>query len=97
MISPNRVGDLALSAAGTGSCPGDEGIICDGVTAPAASYRIYLLYVATILGRAMPGCFSLPPACGSSKYMHSPTIFVGVFIIWSVGAWKLLGFSPYIS
>ena len=33
----NRVGDPALSAVGTGSCPMDEGIYFhDGVTAPAA-------------------------------------------------------------
>ena len=36
MIAPNRVGDLALSATGTGSCPVDEGYFCDEVTAPAA-------------------------------------------------------------
>ena len=50
MMWLNRVGDLALSATGTGSCPEDEGNFCDGVTAPAAPYGIYLLYVATILG-----------------------------------------------
>jgi hypothetical protein len=37
IIFLNRVGDLALSAVGTGSCPMDEGIhFHDGVTAPAA-------------------------------------------------------------
>ena len=36
MMWLNRVGDLALSATGTGSCPEDEGNFCDGVTAPAA-------------------------------------------------------------
>ena len=52
MMCANRVGDLALSATGTGSCPEDEGMFCDGVTAPAASYWTHLLYVATILGWA---------------------------------------------
>ena len=38
MISSNRVGDPALSATGTGSCPEDEGNFCDGVAAPAVAY-----------------------------------------------------------
>ena len=80
MITPNRVGDLALSATGTGSCPEDEGKFCDGVTAPAASYRIHLLYVATILGRANGRlffcCTSLPVICICKT---SPTNFVGIF------------------
>ena len=49
----NRVGDLALSATGTGSCPEDEGYAFhDGVAAPAVAYGIFSLIAATILGRA---------------------------------------------
>ena len=37
----NRVGDLALSASGTGSCPEDEVYAFhDGVAAPAVAYGI---------------------------------------------------------
>ena len=81
MILPNRVGDLALSATGTGSCPEDEGIFCDGVTAPAASYRIYLLYVATILGWANGPCccFACLFPAGSPLLYDLPDDFVGVF------------------
>ena len=35
----NRVGDLALSAIGTGSCPKDEGFFHDEAAAPAVAYR----------------------------------------------------------
>ena len=34
----NRVGNTALSAAGTGRCPEDEGLIRGGVSAPAVAY-----------------------------------------------------------
>ena len=36
----NRVGSTALSAAGTGRCPEDEGLIRGGVFAPAVAYGI---------------------------------------------------------
>ena len=39
IVFTNRVGDLALSATGTGSCPEDEGFFHDEVTAPAVAYR----------------------------------------------------------
>ena len=35
----NRVGDLALSAIGTGSCRKDEGFFHDEAAAPAVAYR----------------------------------------------------------
>ena len=38
IVIPNRVGDLALSAIGTGSCPKDEGMFHDEITAPAVAY-----------------------------------------------------------
>ena len=73
----NRVGSRAFSAAGTGSCPADEGIFHDGVTAPAASYRTYLLYVATILGRAR----GWPVLCCPSPMgeIKLPVLWHGVF------------------
>ena len=37
IIAPNRVGDLALSATGTGSCPEDEGLFHDEAAAPAVA------------------------------------------------------------
>ena len=80
MMLLNRVGDSALSATGTGSCLEDEGRFCDAVTAPAASYWTYLLYVATILGRAngrLLVCLPGPPVIRICK--TSPTICVGFF------------------
>ena len=40
IVCGNRVGDPALSATGTGSCPEDEGFFHDEVTAPAVAYGI---------------------------------------------------------
>ena len=67
MIIANRVGSLASSAAGTGSCPVDEGFFHDEISAPAVAYGNNLLYVATILGRAngrlYMRCLFLPDTC----------------------------------
>ena len=51
-ISSNRVGDLALSATGTGSCPEDEGCVPRWGHRTRCCILENLLYVATILGRA---------------------------------------------
>ena len=59
-IEPNRVGDLALSATGTGSCPEDEGCVPRWGHRTRCCIQDVLLYVATILGRANGRLFRCP-------------------------------------
>ena len=82
MIATNRVGDDALSATGTGSCPEDEGFFHDAVSAPAAHIGFTLLYERRYSVGRKVGCFaSLPNGICQTPLRYAWGIFVCMVLL----------------